>query len=182
MLVLSFPIFAQNKVAVINSDAFEDEKAGIKELVDVLKKLDEEFKPKSEELKTIYEKIKELYEKGQKLQREYKGECPIGPITGIQKLADEYENLQNEYTAKQSKYAREYSERKTLLTEPISKRINEKLKIFIKQKGYTTVFDISKDNSSYTIIENFENLPNITKEFIEFCNAEFEKEKAQQSK
>jgi Skp family chaperone for outer membrane proteins len=180
MLALSFNIFAQNKVAIINSDAFEDEKNGIKILVEAINKVNEEFKPKNDELKLLRDKINEIAKKGQEMQKNSKGSCPLGPINEIQKLADELENLLNDYKDKNAKYKFEYENRKDELTKIISQKISEKFVVFSKQENHTFYVD-KRSIENGSIIIHGETI-DITKEFIEFCNTEFEKEKAKKLK
>ena len=65
-----------------------------------------------------------------------------------------------------------------MLIEPIMNEINAKLISFSKQKGYTKLFDISDDKVAEAVLYIDESI-DVTKEFIQFCNEEFEKVKIQ---
>jgi cell shape-determining protein MreC len=137
-----------------------------------LKKLNEEFQPEVDKLNELVKKRQKIIEEAKDLSAKSLSGFYCGPDNlkdTIEEKFKSFELLNNQINDLDEKLKVAYDNRKAQLTETINKRISEKLKVFIKQKGYTT-------------IENFESLPNITKEFIEFCNTEFEKEKAQNLK
>src|SRR4028119_2305581 len=91
------------KIAVFDSNAFEDKQSGIKELVVVYDKLDVELKPKYDELnrspvKVILEEIyKELLLKKEILEKHTVGCLDPKFIQRIEARFDEYNRLHSEY-------------------------------------------------------------------------------------
>jgi Skp family chaperone for outer membrane proteins len=164
ILILSYSVFAQSKVAIINSDAFEDEKTGIKEyarlineigyldlaesfqasyLRSEIRKLEKESPEKIEELLTLRKELRSSELKIEELRKEY-----------INKLIPRIN--------------------KVII------RILKKIEEFAKQRGYLIIFEINDSNKK--ALAYIDKSIDITKEFIEFCNAEFEKEKAKKLK
>lgn len=159
------------KVAVINFELIKNEETGIKEFIDIRKKLEVEFKPQQSELKL-------LVEKARKLQREFeqsfiqikltpKGGCFIS----IEKTSDEYEKIIAELKQKQEQAKLHYQKRYSEETVPIDKKIAEALKQFAKNKGYDIIIDnVVVEKGIITDIEN-----DVTEEFIQFYNNQTEK-------
>jgi Skp family chaperone for outer membrane proteins len=173
IIIFSLAFFAQSvKTAKVNFDAFEDEKIGIKELTDVLGKLDIEFNPKFDELKLAADKITKFEKEIRAKYKDYGTSCPIGP-SKIQEEADAYEKLVADYKEKQEYASFLFEKRRKEVTEPISKRIRVKLAEFNKIKGFAFIHDSSNSNSF--VIDGV--TIDVTQEFIKFCNEEFEKEK-----
>jgi Skp family chaperone for outer membrane proteins len=57
ILILSIAAFAQNKIAVIDTDAFYEKKTGISELITGIEKLDQEFGQFQKEFNALREKL-----------------------------------------------------------------------------------------------------------------------------
>lgn len=169
-LILGISSFAQNKVAVVDTNVFYDEKLGITELVVASKKLEDEFKPKAEKFNDI----------GKELAKDIiicnkTGHCDLKEKE-LEKRITEYEKQNKEF--KQTFYT-EFEKRKVNLLEPIKKKIGDKVETFKQKKGYVVIIDISRNGDSSFFIYEEDSNPDVTKEFIKFCNEEFEKEKAQ---
>ncbi len=171
IVFFSLTIFSQDiKTAKVNTDAFEDEKTGIKELIDVLAKLKIEFKPQFDELHSSADKITEF---GKEIHAKYKDtgtSCPIGP-SKIQEEADIFEKLVDGYKENQKSVSFLFNKRKKEITESINEKIRIKLAEFIKINGFVFIYDAADVNS---IVKNDESV-DVTQEFINFCNEEFEK-------
>lgn len=154
------------KVAVINTLSFYDEMTGIKKLALAEKQMGMtdcaasfHYGSLIEEIKKLEKQIAEL--KCQKVAVDSK-------LLQLQKLKDESQQALKENDACKKK-VREQS------VEPIVKNVREKLKEFAKMNGYEIVID------KFTIIESLveinNDLPDITTEFIKYCNDYFNKEK-----
>ncbi len=171
IIIFSLAVFGQSiKTAKINTDAFEDEKTGIKELVGVLAKLEVEFKQKIDELKLLADKITKFQKE---VQQKYSGVYePIRPLNLDEDLAF-FEKLKAEFIEKQESLIFLFTKRKKEMTETINNRIQVKLAEFNKIKGFAFIYDSSKVNS----IVIGEGSIDVTKEFVKYCNEEFEKEK-----
>lgn len=167
------------KIGFVSWTAFEDENTGIKELVEANKKLDEEFKPLTDQLKILSEnyqkKVKEL---------EYFAGCQVinckSPPTAdlIDNKSNELKELENEIKKKQENYKQLYVKR---YEEDVVKKINPKiikgLEQFAKENGFAVILEKSKyDMTMFCIIEEYRN-NDVTKEFINFYNADFSKRK-----
>lgn len=160
-LFLCVSLFAQNKIAVVNSDAFYNEKSGVKVLTNAVIASDgDDF-----ETPRIRKRIEELKIEIEKLKNSIK------PYES-QKL--EISKLESQLQKKQEIFEK----RRSILVEPVLKRIEAKLEIFSKQKGYTKVIDLSDDKIANAVLFINESI-DVTNEFIKFCNEEFEKEKSQ---
>lgn len=177
VLILSALAFAQiektqtsapNKIAGINTEAFYDKEAGIKEVVEANDKLETEFKSQKDELRLLGEKIQNLQKEIEELAKPQK----VGCYPSIQNKVDEYKKLISEYKRRQDDLKSLYDKRKPEIFADIYKKVGEAIKQFAKENGYVIVLDSSKDNSS-TIIEG--ETIDITKEFIKYYNDNFAK-------
>ena len=167
------PVFAQTskqpsasgKIAVINSQAFGDEKAGITKIVTATKTLNREFAPAQTELNTMHTKLQEIANEIQALSRK----VVIDP-NAMQIKTDEGEKLQRILTRKQDDAKALYEKRQQELLGPVMQDISKALIDFAKQKGYTIIFDLAKDEAGLLIAIGDEKA-DVTKEFIAFYNA-----------
>jgi Skp family chaperone for outer membrane proteins len=191
LLFLCNSSFAQNKIAVVNTDAFYDERLRITDLVIAYKELEVEFKPIEKEYQSLYEKLQKIVIEVQN-GHSYRG-TKMTPFK-IQKKSEEQlleaQNLSNKIKMIIDNVNPRLEKRKSELIEPVNKRIGEKLKAFAKQKGFTSVFEFAKSENSeksgcvcyHGVCILYIDYPDVTNEFIKFCNEEFEKEKLQKSR
>ena len=171
-LIFSFclAIFGQtnkirsNKIAVINSDRFFEEKTGIKEFVDAYLKIKEQQKFRQIELDNILIKTKALKKELETVQN--------NPIL-FQNKIEEVEKLQREYNFRSEEIASLPEKRKLELMRVL--KIREALIQFKKEKGYAIILDESMLNIFSIIIEENEFPAPITSEFIEFYNKNYVK-------
>lgn len=166
-LFLCVSSFAQNKIAVVDTNAFYDEKSGIIDLISVNKKVREELKDK---LDSDYKEIQKLINELEEIRNRPKVGCPSTEL--IEEKIKKLDQLQSSFKLKINEANIEFTNRE----KPINERITAKLEIFKKNKGYLIILDQSKMESSFFIYEEDSSI-DITKEFIKFCNEEFEKEK-----
>jgi Skp family chaperone for outer membrane proteins len=173
IVIFSLAFYAQSiKTAKVNFDAFENEKTGIKELVDVLGKLDIEFNSKFDELKLAADKITKFGKEIREKYKDYGTSCPIRP-SKIQEEVEIFEKLLDDYKENQKSVSFLFNNRKKEMTETINRKIRVKLGEFNKLKGFAFIYDSADVNS----IVSKEESTDVTQEFIKFCNEEFEKEK-----
>lgn len=147
------------KIAVIDTNLFEDETKGIKLLF--------QKKITSESSENFY--LFGLIDRVTNLEKEI-DELLIKKVSINEKYI-ELLKLKAEF--KEAKERDEESNRKrySLMVAPINQRIQQKINEFIKLKGYSVVFQ--KDG----ILELSDiEVTDITSEFIRFCNESFEKE------
>jgi Skp family chaperone for outer membrane proteins len=175
-LFLCVSLFAQNKIAVVDSDIFYNEKEGITELVIANKKLELEFNSATEEIKVLNEKLSKLVNH---LQNHGWVNYPESHLNKSEVEVLEAQELSKKIKTIADETKPKFEKRKVELIEPINRKIGDKAQEFAKNNGYTMILDISKTDDSSGFICRFDNLSDVTKDFIKFCNEEFEKEKAQ---
>lgn len=175
-LLLCVSSFAQNKVAVVDTDVFFDEKNGITELVVANNKFCSEAKPIYEQLERMLEKQNKLVDEIKKAIENCKFECSTQLVE--KKIAEDGKFV-DEIKLKANELINQLKKRKSELVVPVFKRIVEKVDIFKQKKGYLVIIDISKNVESSFFIYEEDSSIDVTNEFIKFCNEEFEKEKSQ---
>lgn len=149
---------ASIKIAVIDTNIFNDTEKGIKKFV----KAEDSYNIEHYQEHSLTKKINELENEINYLLSQNK---PINEkYVELQKLRNELENAQAESKAE---HKRKYS----IVVEPVNERIRSKLDEFNKLHGYALVVD--KSNGSILIDGGVED---ITEKFIRFCNESFEKE------
>ncbi len=172
---------ASSKIASVNPKAFEDEKTGIKDLINANAQLDAEFKPQIDELKALNFKLQKLQTEIEDYQKilNKRNEVPIAnykPITAEATAKfEECQKLSSEFKNKQSSYKLFVDKRESEIITPIKIKIGDALKQFAKEKGYAFILDI-KSLACDCVDED--PTPDITIEFIKFYNDLSEKEKA----
>ena len=134
------------KFAIIDTDAFGDQKTGIARLVSAFQTVDREFKPRRDEIQTI----KTRYDGIVKQINDTKGVADQRSLAG---LADQAETLKSEIERKQQDGQRALDKRVKELTDPIYQDINTALQSFARQRGITVVFDISKMGGVMMIVD-----------------------------
>jgi Skp family chaperone for outer membrane proteins len=171
---------AQPKIALIFPEIFEDEKKGIRDLIEVNKKLDVEFKTESDELKTLADKVVNLEKELRQLASisEKKNiEYPPNIISEYKAKADKYKELSDEFNKKQSAAKALYDKRKAESTVDINKKIGEAVKQFAKEKGYDMILDATKLNNCYP--SWCDTSLDVTQDFIKYYNENFGNTKSQ---
>jgi hypothetical protein len=166
IFILSTSVFAQNKIAVVFSDAFEDEKIGIKNLSSVVDIVIKDFSETGMGLYDLQRSIDKLNDEIEGLKKAEK------PTAEKELRIKQFIDLLEKFK-KEREVAFEIALAK--MTNPIRKKINQKLIEFVKQKGILILIDGSKDKKGSILW--IDELAYITEEFIKFCNEEFEKEK-----
>lgn len=156
------------RIAIVDSDEFRDEKTGITKFIAALKAVDASIEPDRKELQTLNDRLTALGKEIQALQAQNE-KVPVDPRTFNAKV-DQAEQLKRDIKFKSDNAnAKLASNRQTILppvVEAISKAIND----FAKQKGYTVIFDIARDQNGLLIALGDEKA-NVTKEFIAYFNA-----------
>lgn len=128
------------KIAVIDIQAFGDEKAGIARLMNAYTSLRREFKPRQDELqglRTRYETLGKEYEQLSKAQQ------AVDP-TSLQKKIDDMQVLEKEIKRKQEDAQTAVEKREGELTGPVWDDINSALRNFARQRGISLILEKSK--------------------------------------
>jgi Skp family chaperone for outer membrane proteins len=135
------------KVAIIDSNAFGDEKAGVQRLIAAFSTLDREFKPRRDELQAL----KTRYDGIAKQINDTKN---VADQKALAALADQAEGIEKEMKRKQEDAQGAYQKRVQELTEPIFRDLSVALQNFAKQRNITVVFDISKMGNAMMVVNN----------------------------
>jgi Skp family chaperone for outer membrane proteins len=154
------------KVAVVDTSAFADDKAGITKFNTALKSLDTEFQPRRTELQNMTNQFNTLVKDLDTLS---KSTAPVAPPT-IQAKRDQAENLQKDIKRKQEDAQAAFTKRQEQVLGPIYNDIGKAISDYAKQKGYTMIFDLSKDQNQMLIYADLAST-DITVDFIKFYNA-----------
>ena len=160
---------AGGKIAVIDTLAFRDEKTGITKYVNALKAVNAEFAPAQAELQTLGSRIQNL-EKELTAMREAQQKGTPVDARSFETKRDEYDKLLRDYKFKEEDAKARYERRFSTVTTPLNQAIGNALNEYGKQKGYSIIFDISRDQAGLIVSIPDEKI-DITKDFIAFFNA-----------
>ena len=128
---------AEGKFAVIDTDAFTDQKQGIQRLVAPFQTVEREFSPRRAELQQLQTRYEGLAKQIQDTQK-------VADQKALAALADQADTLKTDIEQKQQAGQKQLDKRVKELTEPIYQDIGNALQAFAKQRGISVVFDISK--------------------------------------
>ena len=159
------------KVGLINTFAFEDEKAGITKYRNAIASVEAEFKKDNDDLRAMGTRYQTLGGEIQKLQDAVKAnqKLPI-PETEVQKKVDDYGKLEREIKFKQEDAKTRYERRYQTVVGPVLNDIMKAMQDFAKAKGYSVILDGAKLQES-GILMAFDDKTNVTTEFVTFYNA-----------
>lgn len=127
------------KIALIDTELFSDEKAGIFRLVDAIKVVQNEFAARQQELQTIQTRINTLIEDIRKLRQ-----AVAVDQKAVQAKQEEGTRLQQDLQTKQQRFDEDYSKRYREVAGPVSEQIGKALDQFAAQYGITMTLDVSK--------------------------------------
>src|SRR5260221_9405361 len=147
-ILFSLSTFAQPavqvKIALINTNAFVDEKAGITKYIAAVKKINFEFGPAQTELDTMNTRLTNLSKEIQTLQDQAaKGTVPIDK-NAAQAKVDEADKLQRDIKFKSEDAKARYEKQQQIVLGPVMDDIGKGIDEFAKKNGYGAVFDVSK--------------------------------------
>jgi Skp family chaperone for outer membrane proteins len=128
-----------SKIALINTEMFGDEKAGIFRYVDAVKILQNEFRPRQQELQGLQTRINGLVEDIRKLRA-----APTVDQRAVQLKEEEGSRLQQDFTTRQQRFNEDYNKRYQDVTAPISEQIGKAMDAFANEHGITMTLDVSK--------------------------------------
>jgi Skp family chaperone for outer membrane proteins len=161
---------ATAKIGLINTQAFDDDKAGITKYVAAMNSLETEFKPLSAELQTLGTKIQALQKEIQTLQEQLqKATVPVNQTTVNAKL-EEYDKLTREYKFKEEDAKARYQRREAAVMGPIRQDIGNAIQEYTKKNGYVLMLDVAKLDSAGVLL-GLDETADVTKQFIVFYNA-----------
>jgi Skp family chaperone for outer membrane proteins len=162
---------AGGKIGLINTQAFDDDKAGITKYVTALNSLETEFKPTFTELQTLATKIQALEKEiaGYRDIIQKGGKIPISDAD-LNKKIEDYDKSVREYKFKEEGAKAAYQRREAVVMGPIRQDIGNAIQEFTKKNGYAIMLDVAKlDNAG--LILGLDETADVTKAFITFYNA-----------
>jgi Skp family chaperone for outer membrane proteins len=128
-----------SKIALVDTTAFGDEKAGIRRYVNAVNTVQRAFDGKNAELRNLQSQIKAVADDINKLT----GNSVVSPES-IRAKQEEGERLQRELKYKKEQADADFGKRYTEVVGPVSNDIGNALIQYASQNGLTMILDISK--------------------------------------
>ncbi|HEY8563207.1 MAG TPA: OmpH family outer membrane protein [Pyrinomonadaceae bacterium] len=162
---------AAGKIGLINTQAFDDDKAGITKYVTALNSLETEFKPTFTELQTLGTRIQALEKEIQGYRDiiQKGGKIPISDAD-LNKKVEDYDKSVREYKYKEEQAKASYQRREAVVMGPLRQDIGNAIQEFTKKNGYTLMLDVAKLDGAGLIL-GLDETADVTKAFITFYNA-----------
>ena len=151
------------KIAFINTEAFGDEKDGIKRFVSTLQALQRDLKPKQDEIAALQTRLRQIATDIENLRK-----TAVASQATIQAKQDEGEKLQRELEYKEKDYEALSPKRYRDIVGPVSMDIGKELDTFRKDNGITMILDITK---LLPAVLSARDEMDITRQFIAYYNA-----------
>jgi outer membrane protein len=126
-----------SKVALINTEAFGDEKQGITRLVNAVKGVDREFNARKTELQGIQTRIQQMTDDIQKT-------AGVATPDSIRTKQEQLDALKKDFQRKGEDAQAAYTKRLQDVVQPIYDDIGKSLDAFAKARGITLLLDASK--------------------------------------
>jgi len=166
------PPAAGTRIAVINTQAFDDDKGGISKYNVAMNALDKEFAPLQQEIQGLVNRYNALGAEIKKLQDSANAPTPV-PIDQktAQAKVDEYQSLETQIKRKQEDGKTRLEKRQQEVMGPILQDIGKAMDEYAKQKGYAMILDGAKLDSAGLILAVDLTKVDVTKDFITFYNA-----------
>jgi Skp family chaperone for outer membrane proteins len=176
--VSAFSQVAVNKIGLIDTGRFEDEKSGgITKFIAGRKSLDLEFKRELDELNSLYIRIGTLEKELVALETQITAaranpQVPISPTlqTTYSTKADEYGKVGREYKFKQEELKERYGRREQVVLGPILLDIGKAMQEYQKQKAFSMLLDATKLFQAGVLLA-WDDMTDVTVDFIKFYNA-----------
>jgi outer membrane protein len=148
------------KIALVDTDAFLDEKAGITRLVAAAKKVETEFQPRQTELRNLQQQIDKATADLQK----------AGPVQDPKVSAqqqDKIDQMKKDLQRKGEDAQAAYQKRLQDMLGPVYEEIGKALDGYAKARGITLILDVTKIQGILSASESMD----ITKQFIADFNS-----------
>lgn len=126
-----------SKIALINTDAFSDEKQGITRLVNAVKGVDREFTPRKTELQGMQTRI-------QQLTTDIQNTAQVADQKSTQAKQDQLDQLKKDFQRKGEDAQASYNKRLQEIVGPIYDDIGKSVDAFSKAHGITLLLDAAK--------------------------------------
>ncbi|MDT5294558.1 MAG: outer membrane protein [Acidobacteriota bacterium] len=138
---------AEGKFAIVDTEAFTDQKQGIQRLVAAFQTVEREFKPRRDEIQTL----KTRYDALVKQINDTKSVADQKALAG---LADQADSLKSDIERRQQDGQKALDKRVQELTAPIYQDIGTALQAFARTRGVSVVFDVSKMQGVVMVIND----------------------------
>lgn len=168
------PAAGGNRIGVLDTRAFGDEKLGITRYVTAYKQLQTELKPRADKLQGMNTRLQTMAKDFENLQKQAQTPGnPISPQTLATKQAEAEElNLQ----LKQEKESYDLAAGKVYqrVVGPISSDISRAMQEYAAQKGFALILDLDKlvdSQNGNTPILVLTRAGDVTEDFIKFYNS-----------
>ena len=148
------------KVALVDTDAFLDPKAGIQRLVTAAAKLESEFQPRRTELVNLQAQV-------DKMTADLQKAAPVQDPKVSAQQQDAIDLKKRDITRKTEDAQRDYQARMTALLGPVYDEVGKALDAFAKAHGITMILDVTKVQG----IVSADGSLDITKAFITEFNS-----------
>jgi len=154
----------ESKIALINTDAFLDEKQGIARLTAAAKKVETAFESTRKDLQQLQQRMQQLQDEITKLQQ------GVGVVDEkqIRTKSDQLEQLKTEAKRKQEDAEAAYPKKIQEALAPIYLDISKSLDAFGKARGITLLLDTAKMGAAILIASD---ALDITRAFIKDFNS-----------
>ena len=128
---------AEGKFAIIDTEAFGDQKDGIKRLVAAFQTVEREFKPRRDEIQGLRTRYEALV-------KEINDTKSVADPKALSAKTDQASQLETEIKRKQEDGQKALDKRVQDLTGPVYQDIGNALQAYAKARGLSVVFDVSK--------------------------------------
>jgi Skp family chaperone for outer membrane proteins len=145
------------KVAIVDTELFTDQKAGVARVNAAYNAVEREFKPRRDELQGLRTRYEAL------LKEVSASAVPGTDQRALAAKADEAERLKTDIERRQQDGQRSYERRWKELTDPVFTDLNRSLREYARQRDIAVVMDISKLSGAVMIVND---AVNITSGFI----------------
>ena len=168
LLFLATAVYPQGRtrIAKIDSDRFDEKIGGIdryNRALELLFSTDTECTFRcyklGQEANQLKKEVDDLKRKNQPLDDRR---------DRLQKIESEHDRLKSSAKAT-------FQRMESLLIEPVTNEIREMLKKFAAERGYEAIVDKGALLGESPVLIGGENVPDVTSEFVKFCNAAFER-------
>jgi outer membrane protein len=132
------------KVALINTQAFADEKVGIQRIVSSVKRVDGEFTTRRNELQGLRTRYETLV-------KEIDATKTVADSAALSRKADEAETLKRDIERKAQDAQSAYEKRMRETLNPLQEDVYKALEAFAKARGITVIIDASQVPILYSV-------------------------------
>jgi Skp family chaperone for outer membrane proteins len=167
-------VTATGKIGLINTLAFDNDKAGINKYVTAMNSLEAEFKKDGDDLTALATRIQNLEKELQTIQGQLNSAAPVNKDQlqlSYNTKADEYGKLGREFKFKQDDAKARFERRRQVVMGPVLADIYKAMQDFAKQKGYSVILDGAKLEEAGVLLAIGDEKIDATKDFILFYNA-----------